>query len=73
MQLEKFSAQAEKKLLKQIKKLARKEGTKFYAVINEAFEDLLDKRKNEKPRKTVIDNFEASLIEFDSVYEKLAK
>jgi ribonuclease HIII len=73
MELEKFSAQADKKLLKEIKTLANKEGSKFYALINEAFESLLEKRKQTKPRKSVIDQFEASLNEYDYLYDKLAK
>ncbi len=73
MKLEKFSAQAEKDLLKEVRSLADDEGTKFYALVNEAFEALLEKRKHTKPRGAVIEQFEASIKEYHYLYEKLAK
>jgi hypothetical protein len=73
MNLVKFGAQADEKLLEEIRALAEKENTKFYAIINEAFNDLLEKRKQAKPRKTVMENFAESLADYDSLYKKLAK
>jgi len=73
MELEKFSAQADSNLLKEIRALAGKDGTKLYALINEAFEDLLDKRNQEKPRKDVITHFEESIKEYDYLYDKLSR
>lgn len=73
MALEKFSSQADEELLREIRELADKEGAKFYALVNEAFETLLEKRRQSKPRKTVMDYFESSINEYDHLYEKLAK
>jgi hypothetical protein len=73
MTLVKFGAQADEKLLEEIRALAEKENTKFYAIINEAFNDLLEKRKQAKPRKAVMENFAESLADYDSLYKKLAK
>ncbi len=73
MPLVKFGAQADEEILKEIKELADKENAKLYAIINEAFKDLLDKRKQTKPRKAVMDRFAESLADYDSLYKKLAK
>lgn len=73
MTLVKFGAQADEELLKEIRALADKENAKLYAIINEAFKDLLEKRRQEKPRKTVMESFAAGLEEYDALYERLAR
>lgn len=73
MALKDFTSQAEEKLLKEVKSIAKDEGKKLYALINEALSDLVEKRKHGTPRKEVLKQFEASLSQFDSLYEKLAK
>jgi hypothetical protein len=73
MALVKIGAQAEEKLWEEIRALADKENAKLYAIINEAFKDLLEKRKQAKPRKAVMDHFAGSLADYDSLYKKLAK
>jgi len=73
MTLVKFGAQADEELLEEIRALADKENAKLYAIINEAFKDLLEKRKQTKPRKAVMEHFAASLDVNDPLYEKLAK
>ena len=73
MTLIKFGAQADEELLEGIRALADKENAKLYAIINEAFKDLLDKRKQAKPRKAVMGHFAESLADYDSLYKKLAK
>ncbi len=73
MALNKFSAQADEKLFKDIKQLAKKEGKYLSTLINEAFEDLIEKRKLGNPRSVVLEQFQASLNEYASLYEKLAK
>ena len=73
MALKDFSSQAEEKLLKEVKDIAKLEGKKLYALINEALTDLVEKRKQGAPRKDVLSQFEASLTEYSSLYEKLAK
>ena len=73
MALKDFTSQAEEKLLKEVKNIAKLEGKKLYALINEALNDLVEKRKQGTPRKKVLTEFEASLSEYGSLYEKLAK
>jgi len=71
--LKKFSAQADELLLTEIKEVAKKEGKQLQVIINEAFEDLVEKRKQSKPRKHVMTIFEQSLEELDELYKELAK
>lgn len=71
--LKKFSAQADENLLYEVKEIAKKEGKQFQVLINEAFEDLVEKKKQTKPRKNVMAIFEQSLHEFDDLYRDLAK
>ena len=71
--LKKFSTQADEQLLEEVKKLAEKEGKQFQMLVNEAFEDLVEKKKQSKPRKHVMAYFEKSLEEFDELYKELAK
>lgn len=71
--LKKFSTQANADLLEEIKEIAEKEGKQFQVLVNEAFEDLIEKRKQTKPRKHVMAHFEKSLDEFDELYKELAK
>ena len=71
--LKKFSAQADAGLLEELKSIAQKEGKQFQVIINEAFEDLIEKKKQTKPRKHIMAHFEKSLDEFDDLYKELAK
>jgi collagenase-like PrtC family protease len=73
MALKDFTSQAEEKILKELKNIAKLEGKKLYALVNEALNDLVEKRKQGTPRKEVLAQFEASLSEYASLYEKLAK
>jgi hypothetical protein len=73
MSLEKFSSQAEANILHEIKTLAKTEGKQLQAIINEAFLDLLEKRKQTKPRRHVMEHFQSSLTEYDDLYKKLAQ
>ncbi len=73
MAMEKFSSQARMDLLKKIRALANKEGTQLQVLIHEAFEDLLEKRKQSKPREQVLAHFQDSLNQYDALYKKLAQ
>lgn len=73
MALEKFSSQADPELLRAVKGLAKEEGKQFQALVNEAFQELLEKRKQTKPRRFVMDQFQASLNRNDGLYKKLAQ
>lgn len=71
--LKKFSTQADEELLNKVKEIAEKEGKQFQLLVNEAFEDLIEKRQQSKPRKHIIAHFEKSLDDFDDLYKELAK
>jgi uncharacterized protein YicC (UPF0701 family) len=47
---EKFATQVNSKTLKAIRTLAEREGRQLQALVDEALADLLEKRKNVKPR-----------------------
>lgn len=73
MALEKFSSQADKKVLKDVKALAESSGRLFSSLVNEAFEDLLEKHNKTTPHKSVLEHFEASMAEYDELYRNLVK
>ena len=73
MALEKSSSQADPEILKAVKGLAKDEGKQFQSLVNEAFLDLLEKRKQTKPRRFVMEQFQDSLSDFDSLYNRLAQ
>lgn len=70
---QKFSSQASTPLLKALRKLAKEEGRQLHSLIDEAFQDLIEKRRGSHPRKEVMAAYEKSLEEFDSLYRRLAK
>ncbi len=73
MAIEKISTKADEKLWEEVKNIAEKEGKYVYTLVNEAFSDLIQKRKQTSPRKSVIEQFAASVDEHQSLYQKLAK
>ena len=71
--LKKFSTQADPEIIQELKLIAKKEGKQFQALVDEAFRDLIEKKKNAKPRKHVMDTFHHSFDKFDILYDKLAQ
>ena len=70
---QKFSAQADPKLLKAVRALAKREGRQLYSVIDEALRDLIEKRSRSNPRSHVMAHYNRSLEKFGPLYERLAK
>ena len=70
---EKFATQVDSELLAQLRALSKKEGRQIQALVEEAVEDLLEKRKQERPRAHVMAAYEASHEKYASLYKKLAK
>jgi len=70
---EKFATQADPALLEAIRRLAREEGRQFQALVDEAFTDLLEKRRQGQPRAHVMAAYHGSHGRYASLYEKLAK
>ncbi len=70
---EKFATQVNAETLAEIRALARQEGRQIQALIDEALQDLLEKRKQEKPRSHVMAAYKASHEKYGTLYKKLAE
>ena len=70
---EKFATQVDPALLDGLRSLARSEGRQLQALVDEAFADLLEKRRQTKARPHVMAAYQASHGPFGTLYERLAK
>lgn len=70
---EKFATQVKPDLLAEIRSIAQSEGRQFQVIVEEAFADLIEKRKSGTPRKHVMQAYKQSNERYDSLYERLAK
>lgn len=70
---EKFATQVNSELLTTLRALARTEGRQLQALVDEALADLIEKRKNNKPRPHVIGAYLGSHEKYSELYKKLAK
>lgn len=70
---EKFATQVNSKILKAVRTLADKEGRQLQALVDEALADLLEKRKNGKPRAHVMSAYLGSHEQYGPLYKKLAE
>jgi predicted transcriptional regulator len=70
---ENVSSQASPEILFALHRIADSEGRQFQAVLDEALREYIERKAKEKPRRHVLEAFEQSLEEFDSLYRELAK
>ena len=70
---EKFATQVNSEILSAIRTLADKEGRQLQTLVDEAFADLIEKRKNATPRPHVMGAYFASHEKYGPLYKKLAK
>ena len=70
---EKFATQVNSEILAAVRMLAEAEGRQLQALVDEAFADLLEKRKNAKPRPHVMGAYFASHERYGPLYKKLAE
>lgn len=70
---EKFATQVDPALLDGLRHIAKSEGRQLQALVDEAFADLLEKRRQGKARSHVMAAYQASHGPFGTLYEKLAK
>lgn len=70
---EKFSSQADGKLLADIKQIAEAEGRQLQSVLDEAMRDFVEKKRTGKSRLHVMEAMDDSLKVYDKLYEKLAQ
>lgn len=70
---EKFATQVNSDILATVRALAEKEGRQLQALVDEAFADLIEKRKKAAPRAHVMGAYLASHEKYGLLYKKLAK
>ncbi len=70
---EKFATQVNSEILSEVRLLAEKEGRQLQALVDEALADLVEKRKNSKPRPHVMGVYHATHERYSSVYKKLSE
>jgi hypothetical protein len=70
---EKFATQVNSKILAAVRGLARSEGRQLQPLVDEALADLIEKRKQARPRAGVMAAYQASHDQFVPLYKKLAE
>jgi hypothetical protein len=70
---EKFATQVTPEILAEVRALAHSEGRQLQALVDEALSDLIEKRKNTRPRAHVMNAYQASHDKYAELYQKLAK
>jgi predicted transcriptional regulator len=71
--LRKFSSQADPEVLEGLQEIATREGRQFQAVLGDAMREYLAQKRQQAPRRNVIEAFRESLKERDELYQSLAK
>jgi hypothetical protein len=70
---EKFATQVNAEILAAVRALAAKEGRQLQALVDEALADLIEKRKQTRPRPHVLAAYLASHEKYGELYKKLAQ
>lgn len=70
---EKFATQVNAETLAALRTLAQSEGRQLQTLVDEALADLLEKRRQGKPRTHVMSAYRASHGTFGELYKKLAE
>ena len=70
---EKFATQVNPEILCSIRAIAEKEGRQLQALVDEALADLIEKRKQARPRPHVMAAYLASHDKYGELYKKLSK
>jgi hypothetical protein len=70
---EKFATQVDAEILANVRNLAQTEGRQLQALVDEALADLIEKRRQGKPRAHVMAAYQASHERFAPLYQKLAE
>ena len=71
--MQKFSSQADPKLLASLRKIAQQDGRHFQAVLEDAMRDYIEARRQDKPRASVMAHFQDSLEKNRELYKLLAE
>lgn len=70
---EKFATQVDSGTLSEVRSIAKSEGRQLQALVEEALVDLIEKRKQGRPRANVMAAYQASHGQFAPLYKKLAE
>jgi hypothetical protein len=70
---EKFATQVTSEILAEVRAIAHSEGRQLQALVDEALADLIEKRRNTRPRPHVVSAYDLSHERFAELYRKLAK
>ncbi|MBV2183951.1 MAG: hypothetical protein KUL88_05340 [Rhizobium sp.] len=70
---EKFATQVDAEILSMLRGIAQSEGRQIQALVDEALSDLIEKRKQSRPRPHVMAAYQASHEKFAPLYKKLAE
>lgn len=70
---QKFATQVDPELLAKAREIAQREGRHLQAVVEEALADLVEKKLSERSRPEVLAHYEATVSQYDSLLERLAK
>lgn len=68
---EKFATQVNSEILSAVRKLAQSEGRQLQTLVDEALADLIEKRKQARPRAHVMAAYQGSHEKFAPLYKKL--
>jgi predicted transcriptional regulator len=70
---EKFATQVNSEILRAVRHIAQDEGRQLQVLIEEALADLIEKRKQGRPRTHIMAAYQASHEKFAPLYKKLAE
>ena len=70
---EKFATQVNSETLAEVRAIAQSEGRQIQALVDEALADLVEMRKNTRPRAHVMAAYLASHEKYSELYQNLAK
>ncbi|MHB8635489.1 MAG: hypothetical protein ACYC96_03340 [Fimbriimonadaceae bacterium] len=70
---QKFATQLDPTVLAQTRAYAQSEGRQVQSVVEEALTEYLAAKHGSRPRPEVMAHYEASLVQFDELYKKLAE
>lgn len=70
---EKFATQVNSDILSAVRMIAAEEGRQLQALVDEAFADLIEKRRKATPRAHVMGVYLASHEKYGPLYKKLAE
>ena len=69
---QKFATQVDSDILARVRSLASDKGRQLQALVDEALADLIEKRRQARPRAHVMAVYQASHERFAPLYKKLA-